>query len=283
MNITTEQYKLIIRFLDGDMTLGEMTVFEKELDDNPAMREQLNFEQHVRDSLAFNKTKIIDSNSTTAKNATAIINVNRKRWFAIAAAAAILVIVLSVIFLKPEKDIDKDIVQSNDTNSVKKNDTTAITITQPNDSIKTLTFIKLYQQYFTTDAVPENYPMYLAEALTNYQSGDYAAIQKLNLADIPEIRGTESKQPILELGHYYKGIAFLKTNNTKEAILNLQWVQNNSTDKNLQLKAQWYLALAYLKNNNATEAIKLLKKITDKSTYHRYKNEAKSLLKALEQ
>ncbi|MFM9908358.1 MAG: tetratricopeptide repeat protein, partial [Chitinophagaceae bacterium] len=96
------------------------------------------------------------------------------------------------------------------------------------------------------------------------------------------IRGTESKQPVLEFGHYYKGIAFLKTNNTKEAILNLQWVQKNSTDKNLQLKAQWYLALAYLKSNNSVEAINLLKKIADKSAYHRYKKTAQNLLNDLE-
>ena len=247
-----------------------MNAFEKELAINPAMRQQLDFELKARDSFTFNKNKIIDSTT----NAIPITNNNsrRKKWFAIAAAAAVIIAVVSIIFLKPKKDIDKVIVQSNDTNSVKKNDTTAITITQPNDSIKTLTFIKLYQQYFSTDVVPENYPMYLAEALTNYQSGDYAAIQKLNLADIPEIRGTESKQPVIALGHYYKGIAFLKTNNTKEAILNLQWVQKNSADKNLQLKAQWYLALAYLKNNNAAEAIKLLKNMAAKSTYHRYKN-----------
>ncbi len=281
MNISTEQYERIANFLDANMTLEEMDAFEKELAANPAMRQQLDFELQARDSFAFNKNKIIASTT----NAIPIINNNRRRkkWFAIAAAAAVIIAVVSIIFLKPQKDIDKDIVQSNDTNSVKKNDTTAITITQPNDSIKTLTFIKLYKQYFTTDAVPENYPMYLAEALTNYQSGDYAAIQKLNLADIPEIRGTESKQPILELGHYYKGIAFLKTSNTKEAILNLQWVQNNSTDKDLQLKAQWYLALGYLKNNNADEAIKLLKNMAAKSTYHRYKNKAKNLLKALEE
>ncbi len=281
MNISTEQYERIANFLDANMKLEEMNAFEKELAINPAMRQQLDFELKARDSFTFNKNKIIDSTT----NAIPITNNNsrRKKWFAIAAAAAVIIAVVSIIFLKPKKDIDKVIVQSNDTNSVKKNDTTAITITQPNDSIKTLTFIKLYQQYFSTDVVPENYPMYLAEALTNYQSGDYAAIQKLNLADIPEIRGTESKQPVIELGHYYKGIAFLKTNNTKEAILNLQWVQKNSTDKNLQLKAQWYLALAYLKNNNAAEAIKLLKNMAAKSTYHRYKNKAKNLLKALEE
>jgi hypothetical protein len=281
MDINTEQYERIIHFLDANMTLEEMDAFEKELADNPAMRQQLDFELQARDSFAFNKNKIIDSTT----NAIPVININskRKKWFAIAAAAAVIVAIFSIIFLMPKKVIEKDIVQGNDTNSIKKNDTAAITITQPNDSIKTLTFIKLYQQYFTADAVPETYPMYLAEAFTSYQSGDYTAIQKLNLAAIPEMRGNESKQPILELGHYYKGIAFLKSSNIKEAIINLQWVQKNSTDDDLKFKAQWYLALAYLNNNNINEATNLLKKIAYKSTYHRYKDKAKNLLKALEE
>jgi predicted negative regulator of RcsB-dependent stress response len=153
--------------------------------------------------------------------------------------------------------------------------------TDTGNKIKQLSL--LYQQYFTVDTVPENYPIYLAEAFTAYQDNDYTAIQKLNLSNIPETRGTDSRQHILQLGNYYKGIAFLKTNTLPQALSNLQWVEQNADDAKLKIKAQWYLALGYIKNGDAAEARKLLTIISNNSTYYGYKNRATTLLKALQE
>src|SRR5690606_17612903 len=108
----------------------------------------------------------------------------------------------------------------------------------------------LFKQYFKKDDLPANYPLFLAEAFTDYESGNYKTLQQLNLNDLPQTRGTDesgSKAIILQLGHYYKGLAFLQTNNTKEAIHHLNWVLNNRPANALRAKAQWYVALVYLK------------------------------------
>lgn len=281
MEINMEQYQRIIRFLDADMTLEEMDAFKQELDANPAMRQQLDFEQLVRDGFALDKNNTIAGARTNT--ATPFKKNTIKRWLTLAAAAAVTGIVLALLFFNTEKNTPVIVVQHNDTAGINKKDTAPLVINKPADNSNKKNLPSLYKQYFTIDTIPENYPMFLAEALTNYQNQDYAAIEKIDFNNLPQIRGREDKQPILNLGHYYKGIAFLKTNNTPQAIANLQWVQNNCTDNNIKLNAQWYLALAYLKNNNASEAINQLKKLTGKSTYHRYNSRTKSLLKALEE
>jgi hypothetical protein len=281
MYISTEQYNRIINFLDTGMTLEEMEAFEKELLANPALRQQLDFELELRDSFALGKTNSEDVSEVAVTKSTAVISINRNKWFVRAVAAAVIVTVVPLLFIQPKKDTTTIIAQLYDTAGVPQKDTLPVLITaRDNNTAQKLT--ALYRQYFTADAVPENYPMYLADALTNYQNKDYAAIQKLDLNIIPETRGTTTKQTTLELGHYYKGIAFLKNGNTKEALANLQWLQKNCTDEALTLKAEWYMALAYLKNNNADEATGLLKKLAAKSTYHRYSDKAKKLLGTLE-
>jgi hypothetical protein len=281
MAINTEQYQRITRFLDADMTLEEMDTFKQELDANPAMRQQLNFEQSVRDGFALDKNNIIAGGKTNA--VTPLKKLNTRRWLTIAAAATVTGIILALLFFNTKKDSPAIVIQHNDSATINKKDTAPLVINKPADSSNKKNITALYKQYFTADTIPQNYPMYLAEALTNYQNEDYAAIEKIDLTNIPQIRGVEDKQAILNLGHYYKGIAYLKNNNTPQAIVNLQWVQNNCTDNSIKLNAQWYLALAYLKNNNAAEAINQLKNLTGKSTYRRYSREVKSLLKALEE
>jgi hypothetical protein len=277
MNISTEQYERIIRFLDAGMTLEEMNAFEKELEANPAMRQQLDFEQSVRDSYALNK----DEEAGDYENTIPIVrSFNKKKWVAIAIAASVVAALITIFFLQPENKPTPVIVQDKDTTGTKKKDTVQLVIKKTDDSSKTRSTASIYKQYFALDAIPETYPMYLAEALTNYENGNYNSIQKLDLSDIPDLRSNADKQVVLETGHYYKGIAFLKTGNTTQGIINLQWVEKKGENTELKSKAAWYLSLGYLKNNQVTEAVGQLKKVVA-STYDRYKKEAENLLIAL--
>ena len=125
-------------------------------------------------------------------------------------------------------------------------------------------FALLFKKYFVPDGVPETYPMALADALTEYKSGNYKAIQQFNEAMVSDTRGNDeinNKENIIALAHYYKGISFLETNNTKGAIENLEWVAKFGADKRIVEKAEWYLGLGYLKEGELEKADTVFQKI----------------------
>jgi tetratricopeptide (TPR) repeat protein len=151
------------------------------------------------------------------------------------------------------------------------------------DSSEVIGLALLFKQYFKKEALPENYPLFLAEALMDYESGNYTTLQQLNLSDLPRARGAgeaDSKN-ILQLGHYYKGLAFLQTSNTKEAAINLNRVLNNQPGYALRAKAQWYLALTYLKENNAEKAAELCRSIVNDKKNNILVKNAEKMLEAL--
>lgn len=291
MGITSEQYERIIRFLDADMEPDEMEAFEKELTANPSMRSQLDFEQSVRDSLTLaNITHLPDTvPEDQGQAAVKTGKITRmQKWLAVGAAVVTACMLFIVFRQKPVATTDIA-----DRKNIEVMDTVPETVIPPEVTVtapvkeddKGVDLALLFKQYFKKDALPEDYPVFLAEALTDYESGNYATLQKLNLNDLPQTRGagaTNSKENILQLGHYYKGLAFLQTNNTRDAITNLQWVLNNQPDKLLQAKAQWYLALAYLKENNGEKAAELCRRIANNMENDTLVKSAKKILVSLE-
>ncbi len=143
----------------------------------------------------------------------------------------------------------------------------------------------LFAQYFIKDSVPTQYPKFLTEAFIGYNFGDYLYFKNLDFNDLPEILETiegNNRETILQLGHYYKGIAGLMTNDSAQAISNLQWSINHGSAE-MAFKAKWYLALAYLKNNNSQKCKELLQKVSISNAGSIYGINAKKLLKELEQ
>ncbi|MFT3750782.1 MAG: hypothetical protein QM768_20890 [Agriterribacter sp.] len=269
MNITTEQYQKIMRFLNTEMDDAEMDTFEKELNANPEMRSQLDFEQSVRDSFALRNITVlpgIELMDNSAKINVTSREVKQLRvWVAISAAVVSAIVFLSIFLKKTEKNT---VTAATDTIDTAQQSTippqAAVAEPVQKDSIKVIDLAGLFKQYFKKDTLPEHYPLYLAGALMDYESGNYKTLQQLNLKDLPQTRSTDetgSRENILQLGHYYKGLAFLQTSNTKEAIINLNWVLNNQQANILRAKAQWYLALAYLKENNKEKAAELCRSI----------------------
>jgi len=268
MGITTEQYKKIIRFLDAEMGLAEMGEFEKELTSNPDMRNQLDFEQSLRnDFAARNITSLPGPTSvkeSPAARATPGKITGMRIWLAISAAIIIAFMLFTIFWQKPVRTPDVANGKNMDTTQIKNNPPQVIAAATAKDSSEVIDLPLLFKQYFKKDTVPGNYPLYLAEALMDYESGNYKTLQQLNLNDLPQTRSsgeTDSKENILQLGHYYKGLAFLQTNNTRDAIIHLNWVVANRPDKTLQAKARWHLALIYLKENNRKKAVELCRSI----------------------
>lgn len=289
MGLTTEQYNRIIRFLDAGMEPDEMDAFEKELAANPEMRKQLDFEQSVRDGFALRKIRRLPDWGTQA-GVPGTIPADPKipgkiksiqKWLAVAAAIITAFTLFTVFWQKPGKKQDVAAANNIDT-SLHAISPPRVTTTEPaKDSSKAVDLALLFEQYFKKDVLPEDYPLFLAEALTDYEAGNYTTLQKLNLHNLPQTRGAgeaDRKENILQLGHYYKGLAFLQTNNIHDAIINLDWVLNNQPGKTLKAKAQWYLALGYLKENNREKAAELCRSIVkDKKDWVLVKNAEKIL------
>lgn len=290
MSLTPEQYEKISRFLNAEMEPAEMDAFEKELHTNPEMRHQIDFEQSLRNDFYLQNITSLPGTTAAGSSAPPPVIPNKKtfgiqRWLALSAAVISACILITTLWPKPEKKPDVANRAFIDT-AQKTIDESEITATTPaKDSSKVIDLALLFKQYFKKDTIPEHYPMYLAEALTDYESGKYVTLQKLNLKDLPQTRSSgemDKKENILKWGHYYKGLAFLQTNNTKEVILNLGWVLDNQPGKALKAKTQWYLALTYLKENNREKAVELYHSIIKNKENQLIINNAEKILDIVE-
>ena len=233
MGLTTEQYKKIMRFLDAEMEPDEMDAFEKELAANPEMRMQLDFEQSLRDGFTLGKTSNIPGTIPAPPQSSGKLK-SIQKWLAVAAAIITAFTLFVVFWQKPGKKQDVAVAGKMDTSLLVIPSPPGTTFDPAKDSNKTVDLTLLFQQYFKKDALPEDYPLFLAEAFTGYEAGNYTTLQKLNLNNLPQTRGggeADSKENILQLGHYYKGLAFLQTNNAHDAITNLDWVLHNQSGK----------------------------------------------------
>jgi len=314
MSISIEQHEKISHFLDAEMTMAEMEAFEKELSANPEIREQLNFEQALRDGFAVGSIKVQELNLqdngpqekihkigagikeayNTKENLPKKINphhplwkavIVRVKWLHIAAAVVVLIIIATFFTIKTKPSAQQTFVKLKDTLSIRNIDSSITVKSKPIiEPAKVPDFALLYKKYFVKDKLPETYPLLLADAFNNYENGDYASIQQLNLNDISEMRGEDklnNRQNILQLGHYYKGIAFLETNNTQQAIINFNWVIKNQPDKSLRVKAQWYLALTYLKEHNGEKATELCSAVMNNKENEVLAKNAQALFSAI--
>jgi predicted negative regulator of RcsB-dependent stress response len=171
------------------------------------------------------------------------------------------------------------------------NDVTKIT---PADSIKNIApeIKKLdgyasFKKYYAKDMSDQPMPELLAMVSSDYQKGNYSYSETINLANVPNTRGSSadinSKQNILQLGHYYKGLSYIETNENRQAIENLQWVIDSAQSTQLKIKAQWYLALIYLKQNNTKRAVPLLSSLSKNSNEVQYHKQAAEILETLKE
>jgi hypothetical protein len=277
MELTNGQYERLCNFLDANMSMEEMAAFEKELANNKALRTQLDFELSLR-----NNFLEVNTNAAIAQKEKKVVKLsNSNTWWKAAAAAAVLITAISIFyFTKTKKILPTDIVQHKDSLTTTPKDTGLVKI-EPikKDTATKIDVVKLFDDNFKPDKIPENYPVQLAAELADYEKGNYASIQKLDIAKVAETRGGDDKQILLELAHYYKGISLLKLNKVEDAIANLQWVKNNATNAGMKENASWYLGLGYLKVGERAKAKILFEGI---SSYSRYKKQVKKIIELIE-
>lgn len=216
--------------------------------------------------------------------------VHIKSWSVITAAACIVIAIISLVWFS-HKDSSTLIVKSNSTNDIKKDSgSTNIVKTIPNDSSKNINpgtqkinYSALFKKYYAKDTSNPKMPDMLAMVPANYRNGDYS-FREIDLGKIPISRGSSndinSKQNILQLAHYYKGLSYVETNDYKKAIENLQWVITNAINDQIKIKAQWYLALIYLKEGNK-KANALLLSVSKNEKAIPYNRKATDILEGL--
>lgn len=198
----------------------------------------------------------------------------------LAVAASFIILVIGAIWLLTPAPSSTGIAHNNnDTANIKRNTPDILKPDEPDKEA----LASLFKKFFIKDKAPAEKPEYLAAALDDYERGKYKSIQNHDLINIPGYRGSylNSKQNVLELGHYYKAIAFMETNNVAEAKKNLQWIIDHAQHRQLVTKSQWYLALAYLQDLNPAKATVLLKIIAENAAATPYNGQAEKLLNAL--
>ena len=220
--------------------------------------------------------------------------VNIKSWIAVAAAACVILAVASLVWFMPKSTNPSSIATTDDTSATKKSVNSDITKITTGDSAKNIKSkigkfngIASFKKYYAKDMSNQPMPELLAMVPSNYQKGNYSYSETINLANVLNTRGSSadinSKQNILQLGHYYKGLSYIETNDDKKAFENLQWVIDSAQSPQLKIKAQWYLALIYLKQNNTTRAMSLLSSLSKNSNEVQYKKHAAEILETLKE
>jgi tetratricopeptide (TPR) repeat protein len=214
-----------------------------------------------------------------------------KPWVGIASAACVVLAVASLALFMPELTTSPPVAKTNDTLPAKKNTNPDFAKIIPGDSTnmnsesKKIDPIASFKKYYAKDDANPPMPELLAMVPANYHKGDYSYNEGLDLRNVPNTRGSSmdlnSRQNILQLGHYYKGLSYIETNDNQKAIGNLQWVIDSAQSRQLKIKAQWYLALVYLKENNIKKALPLFSSLSKKSDDVQYRKQAAEILETL--
>jgi len=208
------------------------------------------------------------------------------------AVACVVIVAAGVVWFIVNRHTGSLVVNSQRVNSPKQDSQVQVEVNRAADSLNIIKspgtkpdLASLYKQYFKKDTAPQIKPMLLAEALIDYENNSYKSVQNFDLTNLPTDRGVSSSninsnQNIKELGHYYKGLAYIETKDDSKAITNLQWVIDSAQNGQLQTKAQWYMALLQLRNSNIRKTMELLAGVSE-SDISPYNTQAKKLLLAL--
>ncbi len=321
MELTEEQYERIQKYADGDMNPEEQEAFLHEVNGNIEMQNSLDLELAIREHLfssnqntaaiteqkqynrfddpdyirsLINKSGVeYQQKKNIETRPESLLNkapVSFKLWPSIAVAASVILVVSVLLWLfstnssLPIADKPEDsVLQKKDSVNNKEGKDSLKIITMPE---KQINYARLYNNAYKRDDAPAEVPQLLADAMLDYEDGDYRKLQNYNLNNFPRTRGEpvsdqKSQQSVRELGHYYKGISFMETKGEAKAITNLNWVIDSAYNPQLRGKAQWYLALLNVRKGNKKDAIDLLEAVAANNKIKPYNSKAIKLLQLL--
>ena len=236
MELTTEQYIRLQRFLDFEMTMEEMEVFERELDRTPELKEQLEFEQKVKEAFL---TKQNESTENVLEQPQ--VSIKRFHFTGWAVAASLLAVILStaviIINSGSSQQLSEVVIKSAADSSLLK-EKPVVKVQQQQDSLM-VTNEKteaLYKQYYRKPSVPDEYPVYLAEAFDKYTENDYSGFDVIEENTDFRTRGAyEDSLEVKAMVLFYKGVISLERKQPDKATLYFKKAQESLQNKNHKL------------------------------------------------
>ena len=236
-------------YLLGRMTESEKAKFEKELENNPMLKEQLELERAIVGQIS--NRAFVEEQINTAKKEMKRGKTVRLVLYSITSIAAIFIFSLFITSL----------------------------FTNPNfDELYASNFTSYTNDYMATDGAYRGdvkIDSLLLTAMKSYEKQDYVDAetqfnQILSSKDNPNIR-------------FYLAVSQLETGKTELAISTLNTLLSQPNEKNVfdyYEQTRWYLALVNLKLHQKSDAKKYLKELVALEGV--YWDKAKELLKALE-
>ena len=222
--ITMDMQDKFEKYILGHLTGGEKVEFERELENNPLLKEQLELEQDIVGQIR--NRAFVDKQIKTAKKEVQRGKVIRLISYSVTSIAALLLVFFLVHGVWQGKQYDK-LYASNFT-------------TYTNDYLPT---DGSYRGDTEIDSL-------LVKAMLAYERKDFTTAetqfsQSLSTKDNPEIR-------------FYLAISQLETGKINDALHNLQILHSQPFNFRYYEQTRWYLALANLKLHHKSEAKKYL-------------------------
>jgi tetratricopeptide (TPR) repeat protein len=242
--------EFIDRYLQDEMSPEEKVWFEKELDGNTALVEEIDFQQKVnvalsdKDTLQFKMQldQIHEEIHVATENGKRLIHSVYKNISIAASALAVFMIVFSVYF-----------------------------------SNRTFSSERLFDQFYQPAEASviyrtaDNSSDLLVTAINYYDQQDYAKAIVLFESILQE----DGFKPGVNL---YSGISYMELNNYEEANNNFQKIINNSPNPFVE-SASWYLGVSYVLTSEREKAQKLFSALANGNGF--YKKDAKKVLRHL--
>lgn len=263
-----EQHKNIDKYLDGEMTPDEVMRFEKQMQTDDDLAEEVRMQEDMRSAYSehvwFKKpseynddkeveqlTSFFESEETSELKQTIKESmsdsketvVNRMPWFIGIAAAVIGLMAIMFIYF-PSKSSLKG----------------------------------LYGQYMSINDLPTlitrgegNYLM--AKGQLSFVKGDYSeAISYFE-------RSNKEENDINPIVYIYLGISHLEQNQFELALSEFEKLKNSNALE--AARADWYMAMVYLKKEDRTDLLKILERITLNEQNYKFQ-EAKKLFEQVQ-
>ncbi|HRH60614.1 MAG TPA: tetratricopeptide repeat protein [Chitinophagaceae bacterium] len=306
--MSNDRYDNIADYLNGAMPAEERILFEKEILDDAALREEVNIfktlqaalqddEQYANNdnalSAAFTQLnkdffKPDDSMPSVALKKDAATEgriKGRIRWrgnpvWQTAAAAVLIgmVVVIAIWFMRNEKNNQPPLVHHEDSARIKEN-----TAGTEKDNAIMPDIGALYTKHFSIDKKPSQVPADLSIAFNSMAEKKYRNAIDAFAAAVPngEVRGEETDSALLFYIDYYSAQCLMSLNEAGKAIVKLQQALKESPDNFSKAKTQWYLALAYLKTGDIEKAKQILNSLSVNDKAKEYETRSGELLKEL--
>lgn len=271
MELNEDIFNQIHQYLKEDLEEEERQKFEIQMNQNPALAQEVDTQRKIKSGLKVNDYRQQFSDIHAQLNRENVLPVFKEkpaitlnstklnlRYFAYAASLILMIGVGLFFYLKPTAT--EELANTNLKPSIKFTKPNKVEIAKadiPINKIESVDLSAIFANNFVINPVIEN-------PLSSEKLGVSPSKIATWEADTLNLR---------------KGIQYLEVKKTQNAIVEFQKV-STSKFENIKFHADWYLALAYLQEKDIVKTKKQLKTIIENEK-HIYYKKSKALMKSL--